>query len=58
MPDGNMETSQLVSDLDIRLVVKILVFQELMKHGIVSWDSFTDTCHYITSLTSHFYHLS
>ena len=38
-----VETSQLVSDPDIQQVVKILGgFQELMEHGIVSWDSLTD----------------
>ena len=38
-----VETSQLVSDPDIQQVVKILgAFQELMEHGIVSWDSLTD----------------
>ena len=37
-----VETSQLVSDPDIQQVVKILgAFQELMEHGVVSWDSLT-----------------
>ena len=38
-----VEMSQAVSDPDMQQVVQILgAFQELMEHGIVSWDSLTD----------------
>ena len=38
-----VEMSQAVSDPDIQQVVQILgAFQELMEHGIVSWDNLTD----------------
>ncbi len=38
-----VEMSQAVSDAEIQQVVKVLgAFQELMEHGIVSWDSLTD----------------
>ncbi len=38
-----VETSQLVMDADIQQLVSVLgAFQELMEHGIVSWDNLTE----------------
>lgn len=38
-----VEASQLVSDTDIQQLVLVLgAFQELMEHGIVSWDNLTE----------------